>query len=243
MTNHYIDFQWSDVILIMGCNPAANHPVSFKWITRAMERGAKLVCVDPRFTQSAAKAHLYAPLRSGTDIAFLGGMIKYIFDNKLCFEEYIRHYTNATFLVSPNFRLPGDNKGVFSGLTGGKYDKATWAYQTDEAGVIRKDPTMTSPHCVFQLLKKHYSRYNPDLVARITGTPKDKLLEVYKAYASTTGPAKAGNILYAMGWTQHTVGVQNIRTMAIIQLLLGNIGIPVWFIRLVDLPMVGGHHV
>ena len=112
MTNHYIDFQWSDVTLIMGANPAANHPISFKWITKAMERGGKLVCVDPRFTQSAAKAHLYAPLRSGTDIAFLGGMIKYIFDNKLFFEEYVKRYTNATFLVNPDFKMPGDNKGA-----------------------------------------------------------------------------------------------------------------------------------
>jgi len=226
MTNHYIDFQWSDVILIMGSNPASNHPVSFKWITKAMERGAKLICVDPRFTQSAAKAHLYAPLRSGTDIAFLGGMIKYIMDNRLFFKEYVKNYTNASFLVNPDFRLPGENRGVFSGLKGNKYDKATWSYQTDGNGVIKKDPTLQDPRCVFQLLRKHYSRYNVDLVSRITGTPKEKLLEVYKLYCSTTGPNKAGNILYAMGWTQHTVGVQNIRTMAIIQLLLGNIGIP-----------------
>ena len=225
MTNHWIDIQNSDVILIMGSNPASNHPISFKWITKAMERGAKLICVDPRFTQSAAKAHLYAPLRSGTDIAFLGGMIKYIFDNKLYFEEYVKHYTNATFLVNPDFKLPGDNKGVFSGLTGTKYDKATWTYQTDAAGVIKKDPSMTDPHCVFQLLKKHYSRYTPEMVNRITGTPEDKLQEVYKLYASTGKPDKGGNELYAMGWTQHTVGVQNIRTMGIIQLLLGNMGI------------------
>ncbi len=225
MTNHYIDFQWSDVILIMGSNPASNHPISFKWITKAMERGAKLLCVDPRFTQSAAKAHLYAPLRSGTDIAFLGGMIKYIMDNKLFFQEYVKYYTNASFLVNPAFKLPGENKGVFSGLTGNKYDKATWSFQTDGAGVIKKDPTLQNPNCVFQLLKKHYSRYNMDLVSRITGTPKEKLLEVYKEYTKTGVRGKAGNILYAMGWTQHTVGVQNIRTMCIIQLLLGNMGI------------------
>jgi len=225
MTNHYIDFQWSDVILIMGCNPAANHPVSFKYITKAMERGGKLVCVDPRFTQSAAKAHLYAPMRSGTDIAILGGMIKHIFDNRLYFEEYVKNYTNATFLVNPDFKLPGDNRGVFSGLKGIQYDKTTWSYQTDANGVIKKDPTMKDPRCVFQLLRRHYSRYNLDLVSRISGTPKEKLQEVYKLYCSTTGPLKAGNILYAMGWTQHTVGVQNIRTMSIIQLLLGNMGI------------------
>ncbi len=129
----------------MGSNPASNHPIAFKWITKAMEKGAKVICVDPRFTQSAAKAHLYAPLRSGTDIAFLGGMIKYILDNKLYFEEYVKLYTNATFLVNPDFKLPGDNKGVFSGLTGAKYDKATWSYQTDASGVIKKDPSMTDP--------------------------------------------------------------------------------------------------
>ena len=209
----------------MGSNPASNHPIAFKWITKAMERGAKVICVDPRFTQSAAKAHLYAPLRSGTDIAFLGGMIKYIFDNKLYFKEYVQYYTNATFLVNPDFKLPGDNKGVFSGLTGTKYDKATWSYQTDAAGVIKKDPSMTDPRCVFQLLKKHYSRYTLEMVNRITGTPVAKLEEVYKLYGSTGKPDKSGNELYAMGWTQHTVGVQNIRTMAIIQLLLGNMGI------------------
>jgi formate dehydrogenase major subunit len=226
MTNHWVDFQWSDVILVMGANPASNHPISFKWVTKAMEKGAKLICVDPRFTQSAAKAHLYAPMRSGTDIAILGGMIKHIFDNRLYFEEYVKNYTNATFLVNPDFKLPGENRGVFSGLSGGKYDKASWSYQTDANGVIKKDPTMKDPRCVLQLLRRHYSRYNVDLVSRISGTPKEKLLEVYKLYCSTTGPLKAGNILYAMGWTQHTVGVQNIRTMCIIQLLLGNIGIP-----------------
>ncbi len=225
MTNHWNDFQNSDVILIMGSNPAANHPISFKWITRAMEKGAKLICVDPRFTQSAAKADLYAPLRSGTDIAFLGGMIKYLLENNLIQKEYVLAYTNAAFLVNPAFKLPGDNRGVFSGLSDGKYDKATWAYQTDAAGVIRKDASLKDPHCVYQLLKRQYARYTPDIVSRITGTPKAKLLEVYKLYAATAKPEKAGNILYAMGWTQHTVGVQNIRAMSIIQLLLGNMGV------------------
>ena len=226
MTNHWVDFKNADVILIMGSNPASNHPVSWKWIQEAVDkRGAKIICVDPRFTQSAAKAHLYAPLRSGTDIAFLGGMIKYILDNKLYFAEYVKNYTNASFLVNPDLKLPGENNGVFSGLTDGKYDKGTWSYQKGPDDVIKKDPTLSDPHCVFQLLKKHYSRYTPDVVSRITGTPKDKLLEVYKLYASTGKPNKAGVDLYAMGWTQHTVGTQNIRTMCMIQLLLGNIGI------------------
>ena len=226
MTNHWVDFKNADVILIMGSNPASNHPVSWKWIQEAVDkRGAKIICVDPRFTQSAAKAHLYAPLRSGTDIAFLGGMIKYILDNKLYFAEYVKNYTNASFLVNPDLKLPGENNGVFSGLTDGKYDKGTWSYQKGPDDVIKKDPTLSDPHCVFQLLKKHYSRYTPDVVSRITGTPKDKLLEVYKLYASTGKPNKAGVDLYAMGWTQHTVGTQNIRTMCMIQLLLGNMGI------------------
>jgi formate dehydrogenase major subunit len=152
-------------------------------------------------------------------------MIKYILDNKLHFEEYVKHYTNASFLVNPEFKMPGQNKGVFSGLVGSKYEKDTWSYQTDANGVILKDKSLRDPNCVFQLLKKHYSRYTPELVSRITGTPQDKLIDVYKLYASTGKPDKAGVELYAMGWTQHTVGVQNIRTMAIIQLLLGNMGI------------------
>ena len=226
MTNHWVDFKNSDVILIMGSNPASNHPVSFKWIQEAIDkRGAKLICVDPRFTQSAAKSHLYAPLRSGTDIAFLGGMIKYILDNNLYFEEYVKQYTNASFLVNPAFKLPGDNNGVFSGMKDGKYDKATWNYQAGGGGVISKDPTLKNPNCVFQLLKKQYARYTPEVVSKITGTPQDKLLEVYKLYASTGKPDRAGVELYAMGWTQHTVGVQNIRAMCIIQLLLGNMGV------------------
>ena len=210
----------------MGSNPASNHPVSFKWIQEAIDkRGARLLCVDPRYTQSAAKAHVYAPIRSGTDIAFLGGMIKYIIDNNLYFADYVKQYTNASFLVNPAFKLPGDNKGVFSGLEGNKYNKDTWSYQLGGDGVIKKDLSLKHPNCVFQLLRKHYSRYTPDVVSKICGTPKDKLLEIYKEYASTGKPDRAGVELYAMGWTQHTVGVQNIRTMCIIQLLLGNMGI------------------
>lgn len=209
----------------MGSNPAANHPISFKYVTEAMERGGKLISVDPRFTQTSARAHLYAPLRSGTDIAFLGGMIKYIIENDLLHEEYVKAYTNATFLVNPDFKLPGDNEGVFSGLVDSKYDKSTWSFQTDAAGVIRKDPTMSDPNCVFQLLKKHFSRYALEMVSDITGTPQDKLLSVYKTYSESGKPGRAGTIMYAMGWTQHTVGVQNIRAMSIIQALLGNMGV------------------
>ena len=99
MTNHWIDIGNSDVILIMGSNAAENHPISFKWIMRAMDKGAKLISVDPRFTRTSSKADMYAPLRSGTDIAFLGGMLKYILDNDLIHEEYVKEYTNAGFVV------------------------------------------------------------------------------------------------------------------------------------------------
>ncbi|KAF0187438.1 MAG: formate dehydrogenase alpha, partial [Desulfobulbaceae bacterium] len=226
MTNHWIDLNNADVILVMGSNPASNHPISMKWIMRAREKGAKLICVDPRFSQTAAKADLYAPLRSGTDIAFLGGMIKYILDSSLYFKEYVINYTNASFLVNPDFKGPADLDGLFSGYNEKtkKYDKSTWSIQKDENGIALKDPTLENPNCVFQLLKKQYARYTPEKVANITGTPMDKLMEVYKLFGSTGKPDRVGTECYAMGWTQHTVGTQNIRAMTIIQLLLGNMG-------------------
>ncbi|KGO35235.1 formate dehydrogenase [Desulfobulbus sp. Tol-SR] len=226
MTNHWIDLKNADVILAMGGNPASNHPISMKWIMRAREKGAKLICVDPRFSQTAAKADLYAPLRSGTDIAFLGGMINYILANDLYFKDYVIHYTNASFLVNPEYRGPADLDGLFSGYNEKKrnYDKTTWLFQKDENGLALKDPTLQDPNCVFQLLKKHYVRYTPEKVSAITGTPLDKLLEVYKLYGSTGKPDRVGTECYAMGWTQHTVGTQNIRAMTIIQQLLGNMG-------------------
>lgn len=199
-----------------------------KWIMRAREKGAKLICVDPRFTQTAAKADLYAPLRSGSDIAFLGGMIKYILDNDLYFKEYVAQYTNASFLVNPDYQGPADLDGLFSGynLEAKKYDKTSWSFQKDENGVTLKDPSLQDPNCVFQLLKKHYARYTPEKVVDITGTPMDKLMEVYKIFSSTGTADRVGTECYAMGWTQHTVGTQNIRTMTIIQQLLGNMGMP-----------------
>lgn len=226
MTNHWIDLKNADVILAMGGNPASNHPISMKWIMRAKAKGAKLVCVDPRFSQTAAKADLYAPLRSGTDIPFLGGMINYILANNLYFRDYVVNYTNASFLVNPEFKGPADLDGLFSGYNEKtrKYDKATWTFQLDENGIPLKDPSLEDPNCVFQLLKKQYARYTPEKVVTITGTPMDKLMEVYKLYSSTGKPDRVGTSLYAMGWTQHTIGTQNIRAMSIIQLLLGNIG-------------------
>jgi formate dehydrogenase major subunit len=226
MTNHWIDIRNADVILIMGSNAAENHPISFKWVTEAQEKGATLLSVDPRFTRTSSKADIYAPLRSGSDIAFLAGMANYILENNLYHQDYVRLYTNATFLLNKDFKLTADLDGVFSGYDSKKrkYDKKAWAYQKDENGVIRKDESMTDPMSVLQLLKKHYSRYDLDTVSAITGTPKDLLQKVYTSYGATGKPDKVATIMYAMGWTQHTVGTQNIRAMAIIQLLLGNIG-------------------
>jgi formate dehydrogenase major subunit len=224
MTNHYIDFRNADVILNMGGNVAENHPVSFKWIQAAKEKGAIFIHVDPRFTRTSTKADIFVRLRSGTDIAFLGGMIKYILDNNLYDEFYVKNYTNASFIVNPKY---GFNDGLFSGYDPNKraYDKSTWTLEKDEQGIPKRDMTLQDPCCVFQLLKKHYSRYTLEKVSQITGTPIADLEKVYKVYGSTGVPNKAGTELYAMGWTQHTVGVQNIRAMSIIQSLLGNMGI------------------
>lgn len=227
MTNQYNDLKNSDVIFVMGGNPAENHPVAMKWIMKAKEqRGAKLVVVDPKFTRTAAKADLYVPIRPGTDIVFIGGLIKYIIDNNFYFKDYIINYTDASFLVDPNFKLPDELDGVFSGYDEKtrKYDRTTWKYQLDESGIPKKDPTLQNPNCVFQLLKRHYTKYTIDTVSNICGSPKDKVEECYKILASTGKPDKVATVCYAMGWTQHTVGAQNVRAFSIVQLLLGNIG-------------------
>jgi formate dehydrogenase major subunit len=208
----------------MGSNAAENHPISFKWVLRAKDKGAKVIHVDPRFTRTSALVDYYAALRSGTDIAFLGGMIKYVLDNNKYFDEYVKNYTNASFIVDEKFSF---SDGLFSGYDPAtrKYSKATWAIKVDGQGIPEKDPTLQNPRCVLQLLKAHYSRYDLDTVSSITGTPVEDLKAVYDMFSATGVKDKAGTIMYALGWTQHTVGTQNIRTMAIIQLLLGNIGI------------------
>jgi formate dehydrogenase major subunit len=234
MTNHWIDLKNADVTMVNGSNAAENHPASMMWINKGRkERKAKLLVVDPRFTRTAAKADLYVPLRSGTDIAFYGGLIKYAIDNKLYHEEYVIHYTNAANLISADFKGPEELDGLFSGFANnegddyfGKYDRATWAYQTDAEGKALRDETLQDPQCVFQIMKRHYGRYDLDTVSSITGTPKDKLQAAYDLYCTTGQPDKTGNIMYAMGQTQHTVGSQNVRMMGMIQLLLGNTGRP-----------------
>jgi len=226
MTNHWVDIKNTDLVLIMGGNAAEAHPCGFKWVTEAMQqRKAKLIVVDPRFTRSAAVADQYAPLRNGTDIAFLGGVINYLLTNDKIHHEYVKHYTDATFLTKEGF---GFDNGFYSGYNEQKrvYDKSTWGYQLGADGYVVADETMQDPRCVYQQLKKHYSRYTPEQVSKITGTPKDQFLKVCEQIASTSKPDRVMTILYALGWTQHSVGAQNIRTMAMIQLLLGNMGRP-----------------
>jgi hypothetical protein len=189
MTNHWIDIKNSDCILIMGSNAAENHPISFKYVTEAMEKGATLISVDPRFTRTSSKADIYTALRSGTDIAFLGGMIKYILENKLYSKEYVSLYTNAPFIVGRKY---GFKDGLFSGYeknpkgpSMGKYDKSQWAFEMDKNGVPKMDRSLKHKRCVFQLLKKHYSRYDFQTVSKITGTSEADLKRVYDAYSAT----------------------------------------------------------
>ena len=229
MTNHWIDIKNSDCILIMGSNAAENHPISFKYVAEAMEKGATLISVDPRFTRTSAKADIYTALRSGSDIAFLGGMIKYILDSKRYSEAYVSLYTNAPFIVGKKY---GFKNGLFSGYEKnsegpamGKYDKSQWAFEMDKNGVPKMDRSLKHNRCVFQLLKKHFARYDLKTVSAVTGTSEADLQRVYDVYSKTGERGKAGTIMYAMGWTQHTTGTQNIRTMAIIQQLLGNMGV------------------
>lgn len=223
MTNHWIDIKNSDCIFILGCNPAENHPVSFKWITEAMDKGAKLIVADPRFTRSAAKADLFVAHRPGTDIALVGGMINYTLERSLYQTDYVKEYTDAACITGKDF---GFDDGIFAGFDTQKraYDQAAWNFEMD-GDAPRVDKTLKDPLCVFQQMKKFYSRYTPAKVSEVTGVPEDEFLKLCEMFCSTGRPDKAGTILYAMGATQHTVGVQYIRAYAILQLLLGNIGI------------------
>ncbi|PAE19539.1 formate dehydrogenase-N subunit alpha [Bacillus sp. 7504-2] len=224
MTNHWNDLQFADVLMVIGANPAENHPISFRWISKAIEKGGKLISVDPRYTRTSQMANVYGQLRSGTDIAFIGGMINYVLEHELYHKEYVAHYTNAAYIVADTYKF---EDGMFSGYDEAtrKYDQSQWAFKTDEEGNVLTDPTLTDPNCVYQLMKKHYARYDIDTVVGVTGTDKDTYIDICKTYGSTGEVGKAGTILYAMGGTQHTVGTQNIRAYAILQLLLGNIGI------------------
>ena len=226
MTNHWVDIKNADVVLIMGGNAAEAHPCGFKWVIEAKQHNkARLVVVDPRFTRSAAMADYYAPVRAGSDIAFLAGVINYLLSGNKIQTEYVRNYTNAPFIVGPDYKF---DDGLFSGYNEQKrnYDPKSWGYALGDDGFAKVDMTMQDPQCVLQVMKRHYARYTPELVSRITGTPQDKFLKVCEYIASTSTPDRTMTIMYALGWTQHSTGSEMIRTAAIMQLLLGNIGVP-----------------
>ncbi len=283
MTNGWIDIKNTDMMLIMGGNPAENHPCGFKWAIEAkIHRNAKTIVVDPRLTRTAATADMYLQIRAGADIAFLGGMINYAIQNNRIAHDYLVNYTNAAFIIKDGFKLPDD--GLYSGFDHEKqvYDKATWNYE--EGGNLEGKPVMPTPagqeppashtqtagqagapkqegqgyqgaspagakggaavapalppkiafdfslqhpRCVFQLLKKQYERYTPEMVERITGIPKDQFLKAADLFTSVRKDGdmkKVATIIYAVGWTQHSFGTQIIRTAAMLQLLMGNIG-------------------
>ena len=258
MTNGWIDIKNTDLMLIMGGNPAENHPCGFKWAIEAkLHRNAKTIVVDPRLTRTAATADLFLQIRAGADIAFLGGMIHYAVENNRIAHDYLVNYTNAAFIIKEGFKLPDD--GLFSGFDAEKktYDKATWNYEeggdlTGKAAVTGAKPTapkaqapgtppppptlppktaydlsLQHPRCVFQLLKKQYERYTPEMVERITGIPKDQFLKAADLFTSIRKDGdmkKVATIIYAVGWTQHSFGTQIIRTAAMLQLLMGNVG-------------------
>ena len=269
MTTHWCDFQNADVVMNMGSNSAENHPLSSRWIHKSHENGGKWIVVDPRYTRTAEMADIYCPIRSGTDIAFYGGLYKYVIDNLIdpglqdyldngtmtnYNYEYLLNYTNASYLLNPDFDFD-PSTGLYSGWNPDTktYDVATWHYQTEKEvewdtsengayswvkkpgvpeftpptlDVPKKDMTLQDPMCVYQQLKKHYDRYDMDTVCSICGMSKDQLEAVYKTFSSTAAPGKSGVVLYALGQTQHTYGAQNVRSMAIMQLLLGNVGVP-----------------
>src|SRR2546430_5830152 len=220
MTNHWFDIKNADVVLIMGGNAAEAHPCGFKWVTEAKAHNkARLIVVDPRFTRSASVADVYAPIRTGTDIAFLGGVINYLLTEDKIQHEYVRSYTDLSFRSREDFAF---TDGLYSGYNAEKrsYDKSTWDYEFGHDGYVKADPTLEHPRCVYQLMKRHYARYTPEMVERVCGTPKEKFLQVCEIIGSTAPPNRAMTVMYALGWTQHSVGTQMIRAGAMMQLLL-----------------------
>jgi formate dehydrogenase major subunit len=226
MTNNWVDIKNADVVMVMGGNPAEAHPCGFKWVIEAkVKNRAKLIVVDPRFTRTAAVADVFAQIRPGTDIAFLGGIFRHLLEKDAIQHEYVKAYTNAPFIVREDYQF---QDGLFSGYDEKKrsYDKATWNYELDAQGFAQVDPTLQHPRCVYQLMKRHYARYTPEMVERLTGVPQAKFLQICEIIASTSAPNRVMTCLYALGWTQHSVGSQNIRGVANLQLLLGNMGMP-----------------
>jgi formate dehydrogenase major subunit len=231
---------------------AEAHPVGFRWVMRAKERGAKVIHVDPRFGRTGASASMHVPIRAGTDIAFLGGLIRHVLETESYFKEYVLHYTNASTIINEKFADTEDLEGVFSGFDPetGTYDRSTWMYEGGEVasaagtrehasqafdehtgvglhtGRIARDETLQHPRCVFQILRRHYARYTPEMVSDICGISAEQFHEVARALIENSGRERTTALCYAVGWTQHSIGVQIIRSGAILQLLLGNVGRP-----------------
>ena len=225
MTNSWTDIRNTDLVVIMGGNAAEAHPCGFKWVTEAKaNRGAKLIVIDPRFTRSASVSDVYAPIRQGSDIAFLLGLINHCIQNDAVQWDYVKAFTNASYIVKEGFAY---QDGLFSGYDETKrdYDRSSWEYEIGPDGYAVVDDTLQHPRCVWNLLKAHVSVYTPEMVERICGTPKDRFLKVAGMIAECSAPNKAMTSMYALGWTQHSKGAQNIRGMAMLQLILGNIGI------------------
>ncbi len=212
----------ADAILIIGSSMAEAHPVGFQWVVRARERGATVIHVDPRFSRTSAMADRWVPLRAGSDIIFLGGLINYVIERGLEFRDYVVAYTNAPAIVDDRFEGTDELGGMFSGWdnTAGRYDAKSWSCGAE------RDPTLKHPRCVFQILKRHFARYTPEMVERACGVPRDAFLDVARMFTAASGPDRTATICYAVGLTQHSVGVQIIRAAAILQLLLGNVGRP-----------------
>ena len=234
---------------------AEAHPVGFQWVMEAKARGATVIHVDPRFSRTSAMADMFVPVRAGSDVAFLGGVVNFILSNEKDFREYVVAYTNAATIVSDDFQDTEDLDGLFSGFDPDKrgYDVASWQYagqegdanrhdthtQRETAGALQheshgtavhrrveRDDTLQHPRCVYQILKRHFARYTPEMVEQATGVPPEQFLAICEAWTANSGRERTTAFVYSVGWTQHTVGVQYIRTAAIIQLLLGNMGRP-----------------
>ena len=221
MTNHWADLKNAKVFLIEGSNCAENHPMSMKWIRKAQEQGAKIIHVDPRFNRTSEIADIYARIRPGADIAFLGAVIRLVIERGWYDAEYVKLHTNALYLVRDDF---GFHDGLFSGYDREKhkYDTSSWGYDLGADRTPRKAKDLDDPRCVFQKLRAHFARYTPEVAEQVSGVPAKQVAEIAETFALN----RPGTILYALGMTQHTVAVQNIRCYAILQLLLGNIGKP-----------------
>ena len=244
------DLENADCVVVMGSNMAENHPIAFRFVVEAQRRGATLIHVDPRFTRTSALANLHAPIRSGSDIAFLGGIIHQILERDLWFRDFAIAYTNIAHIIEDSYQDTERNDGVFSGFNPdtGSYKEDSWQYkgkivpssitehhvQTQEKSDSESmtesppptDPTLQHPNCVYQIMRRHYTRYTPEMVERVTGCPRETFLRVVDALAKNSGRERTSAFCYAVGWTHHTVGVQIIRAASIIQGLLGNVGRP-----------------